>query len=73
MQRREGEEELRACRALLDASGIPYRYEVLIGDGQVERSMAAISLSWAPMAGPGSSTSSWVRWPPTSSMAPRYR
>lgn len=35
MQRHEGEEELRACRALLDAAGISYRYEVLVGDGQV--------------------------------------
>ncbi|MFZ1538611.1 MAG: universal stress protein [Chromatiaceae bacterium] len=35
MQRHEGEEELRACRHLLDASGIPYHFEVLAGDGQV--------------------------------------
>lgn len=35
MQQHEGEEELRACRALLDAAGMPYQYEVLVGDGQV--------------------------------------
>ncbi len=35
LQQHEGEEELRACRALLDGAGMSYRYEVLVGDGQV--------------------------------------
>jgi len=35
IQRHEGEEELRACRALIEAAGIPYRYEVLIGDSEI--------------------------------------
>jgi nucleotide-binding universal stress UspA family protein len=32
MQLHEGEEELRACRALLDAAAIPYQFEVLVSD-----------------------------------------
>jgi nucleotide-binding universal stress UspA family protein len=35
MQRHEGEEELHACRALIEAAGIPYQYEVLVDDGEI--------------------------------------
>jgi nucleotide-binding universal stress UspA family protein len=40
LQQRDGEEKLRACRALLDAAGIAYRPQVLVGDGQVAEAIA---------------------------------
>lgn len=39
IQHQEGEEELRACRALLDANGTPYRYEVLVAEGQISEAI----------------------------------
>lgn len=35
MQQREGEEELRACRALVAAAGVTFRDQVLVGDEEV--------------------------------------
>ena len=35
MQQREGEEELRACRALVEAAGVTFRDQVLVGDEEV--------------------------------------
>lgn len=40
MQQHEGEEELRACRELLDAAGVAYRYQVMVGDGPVAEAIA---------------------------------
>ena len=35
IQYQEGMLELQACRELLDAAGVPYRFRVLVGDGEV--------------------------------------
>ncbi len=40
IQLQEGMAEIQACRELLDAAGVPYHFQVLVGDGEVAEAIS---------------------------------